>query len=167
MCLEGAKRGGFSLFEVVFALAILAMLAAGISQNLILTRGMAESNIREVTAHAAASGYIEQLKTLEYGVILESVADPAKPLPTVLSQGQPDPLTIGQWMTKEIVIDEDRQTGKKRWMTFHVRVEVDDLAGTETGEAVSIAVFFAWEEARTRHRQERALRTIRSRVPTF
>jgi prepilin-type N-terminal cleavage/methylation domain-containing protein len=161
------QRGGFSLIEVILAMVILAMIAIGVTKGLIMTRGMAETNIREMTANAVASGYIEQLKSMPYARIVSSVRDNAIPLPTVLSLGEPDPLYIGSWETKSIVIDEDMDTGKERRMPLHVMVELDDLESAGNGSILSISLFYAWEDAKTQQRRERALRTMRSYVPTF
>jgi prepilin-type N-terminal cleavage/methylation domain-containing protein len=160
-------QGGFSLVEVMIAMGLLAMIALGISQNLILTRGIAETNMREATANAAVSGYLEQLKSITYGRILTSIRDTTRPLPTKLSEGQPDPLYLGQWMTKNIVIDEDENGKVQQTMPLHVRVEIEDLSSSGNGRALAIEFEYAWEDARTGARRDRSLRTIRSFVPTF
>ncbi len=158
---------GFTLLEVMLAMSILALVAVGVTQNLILTRGISESNIRDSTAVAAASGYLEQIKGMEYERILASVRDPATPLPTVLNQGDPDPIRLDEWTTKMIVIDEEVDNGMKRRMPFHIRVGIDDLEGSGHGSLLGVSVFFAWEDAKTGRRNERALRTLRSYVPNF
>lgn len=164
---ESGSEKGFSLVEVMIAMAILAVIAMGISQNLILTRGIAETNIREVTANSVISGYLEQLKSMQYERILVSVRDPSKPLPTKLSEGEPDPLFLGQWMTKTVVIDEDKDGNTTRTMPLHVRVGIEDLAANGNGTVLAIEFEYAWEDARSRVRRERSLRTMRSFVPTF
>jgi prepilin-type N-terminal cleavage/methylation domain-containing protein len=161
------KTSGFTLVEVLLSLVIFAMIALGVTQTLILTRGIAESNIREVTANAVASGYLEQLKSMPYERIVSSVRDTSIPLPTVLSLGEADPLMVGEWLTKSIVIDEDPDLGTERHMPLHVKVEVDDLSGSGNGVILGIELAFAWEDAKTRERRERVLRTMRSYVPTF
>ena len=167
--MKGANRatGGFTLLEVMMAMAILALVAVGVTQNLILTRGISESNIRDSTAVAAASGYLEQIKAMEYEQILATVRDPSAPLPTVLNQGDPDPIYLDEWMTKMIVIDEDIDSGSERTMPFHVRVGIDDLAPSDEGPLLGVSIFFAWEDAKTGRRNERAFRTMRSYVPNF
>jgi prepilin-type N-terminal cleavage/methylation domain-containing protein len=161
------SKAGFSLVEVMIAMGLLAMIAMGISQNLILTRGIAETNIREVTANSVISGYLEQLKSMQYERILTSVRDTSKPLPTKLSEGQPDPLYLGQWMTKTVVIDEDKNGNVERTMPLHVHVEIEDLAGNGNGTSMAIEFEYAWEDARSGVRRDRSLRTMRSFVPTF
>lgn len=158
---------GFTLVEVMLAIVILAFIAIGISQNLVMTRGIAETNIRESTANAAASGYLEQIKSMDYERIMSSVRDPDLPLPTVLSQGVADPIYLGQWMEKSIIIDEDAQTGKERRMPFHLRLTVEDLEDSGNGSVLGVTLLFAWEDAKTGARRERSLRTMRSYVPTF
>ena len=164
---KNGATDGFTLLEVMLAMAILALVAAGVTQNLLLTRGISESNIRDSTAMTAASGYLEQIKAMEYERILASVRDPSTPLPTVLNQGDPDPIPLNQWTTKMIVIDEDIASGIERTMPFHIRVGIDDLAGSGDGSLLGVSVFFAWEDAKTGRRHERALRTMRSYVPNF
>jgi len=161
------QRDGFSLVEVMIAMGLLALVAMGISQNLVLTRGIAETNIREVTANSVVSGYLEQLKSMQYERILISVRDPSTPLPTKLSEGEPDPLYLEQWTTKSVVIDEDRDGKTERTMPLHVWLEIEDLAASGNGRVLGIGIDYAWEDARTGARRDRSLRTMRSFVPTF
>jgi len=165
--LKERKQAGFTLLEVMLALVILAVIAVGITRSLIMTRGLAETNIRESSAVAAASGYLEQMKSMEYERILTSVRDPDVPIPTVLAEGQPDPLFLDQWMEKELVIDQDAQTGQERTMPLWVRLEVQDLEPSNNGSLMAITLFFAWEDAKTGQRRDRSVRTMRSLVPTF
>jgi len=161
------NRQGFSLIEVLLAMVILALLTMGISQGLVFARSISETNIREVTANAAASGYLEQLKSMEYATILTSVNDTSVPVPTVLSLGQPDPLLLNQWTTKSVVIDQDPDTGHERRMPLHVRLEIRNLDGAGNGPLLEFSIFYAWEDAKTYRKRERGLRTMRAEVPTF
>lgn len=158
------SKGGFSLMEVMLAMVILTLIAMGISQGLVSARSISETNIREVTANAVASGYLEQMKAIEYSTLMISIRDPNVPVPTVLSLGAPDPLYLDQWVTKSVVIDEDPITKKERRMPMHVRLELEDLEPSGNGTAIAIALFFAWEDAKTGKRHERALRTVKSLV---
>jgi prepilin-type N-terminal cleavage/methylation domain-containing protein len=159
--------GGYTLVEVIIAIVLLALVGIGISQNLVMTRGISETNIRESTAIAAASGYMEQIKSMDYERVLSSVRDPDLPIPMILAQGVPDPIVLGKWVEKTIVIDEDAQTGKERTMPFHVQLTIEDLAASNNGEALAVTILYAWEDAKSGLRRERSLRTIRSLVPTF
>lgn len=161
------ETSGYSLVEVVIALTIFGFIALGITQNLVLTRGMAETGVREVTAVAVASGYIEQLKSMEYETILTSVRDPSAPLPTVLSHGVPDELLLGVWNEKDVVIDQDWATGKERTMRMRIFLEIDDLESSGQGRILALRLRYRWEDAKTRQERERILRTMRSYVPTF
>lgn len=163
---EIRKREGFTLLEVMLALVIFGFLSIGISQNLIMTRGISETNIREVTSYAVASGYLEQMKAMPYEELVECVEDPTIPVPTILNQGAPDPLMIDQWVQKTVVIDEESGTGVERTMPFHVRVEIEDLETSGNGAALAISLFFAWVDNDSGRRQQRSLRTIRSQVRT-
>lgn len=155
------------MVEVILALLILAVIAVGVTRNLVMTRGMAETNIRESSAVAAASGYLEQLKSMEYERIVSSVRDPDLAIPTILARGTPDPLYLDRWMEKQVVIDQDSQTGDERTMPLWVRLEVDDLEASNNGNILGLTLFFAWEDARTGERRDRSMRTMRSLVPTF
>lgn len=153
--------------EVMISMLILGIIAVGVTQNLVLTRGIAETNIRESTANAAASGYLEQVKSMEFERILTSVKDPDIPIPTVLNQGDADPIPLGEWTTKTIVIDEDLDTGHERLMPFYILMEIEDLEDSGNGDVLGIEVYYGWEDPRTGRRHERSLRTMRSYVPTF
>lgn len=153
--------------EVLLALVILAVIAVGVTRNLVMTRGIAETNIRESSAVTAASGYLEQMKSINYEQLLTSVRDPSIPLPTVLTKGKPDPLYINQWMEKNLVIDQDVQTGRQRTMKLWVRLEMEDLKPSNNGDLLSVALYFAWEDAKTGERRDRSMRTMISLVRNY
>lgn len=164
------NTAGFSLIELMMAMTILGFVGLGITQNLILTRGMAETSVREVTAHAVASGYIEQLKSMEYERIVVSVLDPDTPIPTILSRGEPDELYLGETNYKDVVIDEDAESGSFRTMRMQVELDIENLHNPAAGKhdrILSIELRYTYENAKTRDRQSRTLRTMRSYVPTF
>lgn len=163
----GHSTEGFTLLEVVMASLIFTMVALGISGNLMLNRRIAETTIRESTAYTAASGYIEQVKSIAYEQILMSVRNPAIPLPTVLSKGHPDPLEIGKWVEKQVVIDIDSATSVEKTMPLWVRLDIEDLESPENGTILGLTLQFSWEDPRSGKRHSRALRTMRSYVMTM
>jgi prepilin-type N-terminal cleavage/methylation domain-containing protein len=163
---QAGQEQGFTLLEVMLALVLFGFLSIGISQNLIMTRGISETNIREVTAYAVASGYMEQMKAIPYSELMVSVDNPSEPVPTILNQGEPDPLMIDEWVQKTVVIDEPTGGAAVRTMPFHVRLEIDDLEPSGNGHALGITLFFAWVDTDSGRRQQRSLRTIISQVRT-
>jgi prepilin-type N-terminal cleavage/methylation domain-containing protein len=164
---KASGEQGYSLVETIVAMTIFGFIALGLTQNLVLTRGIAETNIRESTAITAVSGYMEQLKSLEYEKVLTSVRDNSVALPTVLSLGAPDPLYVGQWNSKDVVIDEDISGTKQRTMRLYVRPIIEDVTASGNGTILQMTLFYAWEDSKTGSRQDRALRTMRSYVPYF
>ena len=152
---------------VVMASLIFTMVALGITGNLILNRRIAEANIRESTAYTAASGYIEQVKSIAYEQLLTSVRNPSIPLPTVLSKGHPDPLEIGKWVEKKIVINMDPVTGVEQTMPLWLRMDIEDLESPQNGTILGLTLQFTWEDPRSGKQHSRALRTMRSYVMTM
>lgn len=149
------------------ALVILGFIGLGVSQNLILTRGFAETSVREVTANAVASGYIEQLKSMEYEKLVASIRNPDIPVPTVLSHGDPDPLFLGVTAVKTIVIDEDPDSGRQRTMELEVLLNMEDLVASGNGRLLSIELQYGWKDAKVQRVNRGILRTMRSYVPNF
>ncbi|WOO39940.1 prepilin-type N-terminal cleavage/methylation domain-containing protein [Rubellicoccus peritrichatus] len=106
-------KSGFSLVEIMIAMSLLGIVALGLGKAMIQSRKMAESSIYATTAHGVAYGYAEQIMALDYVDFESSVKDNA--VPVTLKAISPsstsgsveidDPLYIGVWTDKDIVID--------------------------------------------------------------
>lgn len=104
---------GFSLVEVMIAMTLFGVVSLGMAKAMIQSRKMAESSIYMTTAHGIAYGYAEQIMAMDFIDFETSVNDPAidvtlKAISPSSSTGSieiNDPLHIGSWTDKSIVID--------------------------------------------------------------
>jgi type II secretory pathway pseudopilin PulG len=82
------RHGAMSLLEVMIGLAVLGFIATGVLAAFVQSRRLTEGSIRQNTAVTAAQGYIEQMKNMEFAQLA------LDPIPTLISQGTPDPLFV-------------------------------------------------------------------------
>ncbi len=76
------EKDGVSLVEILIAMTILSIFAATVLSAILLGRRLAEANIYQNTALTVTQGYLEQVKSMEYGICLAAIADNNLPLPT-------------------------------------------------------------------------------------
>lgn len=153
------RSSGFSLVEVVIAVGILAIVAAGISSVTMLTSRIAYSNIYEFTAHAVVQAYAEQIKSINYSSIRNALRDPVEySIPTEsLSLGTSaqggdlkieDPLIFGVPIEKKIIVDvEEDENGdlSERTMSMTVLATGNDLNDTvDCWDAIEITLDYTW-----------------------
>jgi len=86
---------------VLIASLVLAVLCGGILAMIIQSRRLTEGSIVQNSIVTVMQGYIEQVKSMEYGLLAPSLpsapsTDPT--IPTVLDEVTPDPLTLS-WGT--------------------------------------------------------------------
>ncbi|MGF1483446.1 MAG: prepilin-type N-terminal cleavage/methylation domain-containing protein [Opitutales bacterium] len=75
---------GFTLLEMMVAMAIFIMVSLGITAGVFQARRLAESNIVRNTAFTVAQGYLEQIKSMSANEMLDAIGNPsATPLPTM------------------------------------------------------------------------------------
>ncbi len=73
---EKKRMQGMTLVELMIAMAILSIFSITILSAVLLGRRLSEANIYENTALTVAQGYMEQIKSMEYDVVLECLASP-------------------------------------------------------------------------------------------
>lgn len=147
---------GFTIVELMVAVAIFSLVAAGIASTSALISRVAVSNIYQNTAYTVAQGYAEQIKSLSYVVIQQALIDPANnDIPTLsLSMGSgavselDDPLIFGQRMLKEVVVDvqqTDSGEQRERVMNMWFTTTGQSLLATDGINAIEITLDFEWE----------------------
>lgn len=171
-----------SLVELMVAAALLAVFATAVMSSAILSRRISESNVYQNTAFTVAQGYLEQIKSMEYGVVLSSHTDNSKPLPTksvsALLTGAnievDDPITIGSWTEKEVLIDlrYDEEGGEPTPLTmpFRVMVETTNLdTGSDAIRALEVVINYEYLSPSTGMPSwySGAVRSVKSYAPTF
>lgn len=163
---NGYKKRGFTLLELMIALTLLSIIAMGLTAGNILSRRNAEGAIHESTAVTIATGYMEQLKSMEYQTILASVEDPMIPLPTKINQGTLDPLYLDQWNQKEVTLNINTEGVVVQTMIVEVRPSIMDMSAN--GERIlGMEMVYRWQRPPDGAMIERAIRGARAWVPTF
>jgi prepilin-type N-terminal cleavage/methylation domain-containing protein len=163
---NGRKKKGFTLIELMLALTLLSIIAMGLTAGNMLSRRNAEGAIHESTAITIATGYLEQLKSMEYQTILASVNDPQIPLPTKINQGTLDPIFLEQWNPKKVTLNINAQGEVTQTMVVEVRPSIMDMSAN--GERIlGMEMVYRWQRPPEGVVLERAIRSARAWVPTF
>lgn len=187
----GRRTRAFTLVEVLIASLVLTVTSAGILAMIIQSRRLTEGSIVQNSVVTIMQGYIEQLKSLEYGLLAVSLptAPSVNPtLPTVLDEATPDPLTLS-WgspptalpaigttptgavtNTKSIAI-KNPAVNPNDTLTLTIWVWVQDLTDipNNVGGSKAITMIYTYQfrdGGRTKSFRS-SLRTIRSVVPSF
>lgn len=90
-----------TLVEVMIASTVLAVMCGGIISLIIQSRRMTEGSIVQNSIVTVMQGYVEQVKSMEYGLLAPSppsLLSPQPTIPTVKSETEPDALTLS-WGT--------------------------------------------------------------------
>lgn len=169
---ERAARTGFSLLEVLLAMTILGMLATCLTAGVIQSRKIAEANVYESTALTVATGYLEQIRSIQYGVLVDAItAGTGSELPTLKDQGADDPIYLSQKTDKPILIDrevdDDGNVLRELWMPFRIQPELRNMDPINGLDAIEITLHFEWRNPYTRNFRTRTIKSVRSHVPTF
>lgn len=182
---RSASYAGFSLLEVVIALAIFMLVAFGITGTVLQSQQIAQNNIIRNTAYTVAQGYLEQIRTIPVLALQRAIDDPPGiPLPTksvsalhlgaievedpLFLDGDAPPLpnrTNGS-NYKRILIDlQDRPNQAPREVTMDAwfDVELDFLGVGENTFTITIR-FEATLRGRGGQRISGALRGVRADV---
>jgi prepilin-type N-terminal cleavage/methylation domain-containing protein len=167
MSVARMRRHGFTMVEMVISLFVLAMMALALGSATIQARKMSEAAVYKGTAMAAASGYMEQLKSMEYQQLINSITDKSIPLPTKLDQGTSDPLIVGVENSKKITIDVNSSGEATKTMDFIITPELTNLEPTLGLRAIEIKLRYKWKAPGSNSYLERGIRSVRSYVPTF
>lgn len=182
----------FTLVEVLIASLVLTVTSAGILAMIIQSRRLTEGSIVQNSVVTIMQGYIEQLKSMEYGLLAVSLptAPSVNPtIPTVLDEATPDPLTLS-WgspppaplpaigttptgavtNTKSIAI-KNPAVNPNDTLTLTIWVWVQDLTDipNNVGGSKAITMIYTYQfrdGGRTKSFRS-SLRTIRSVVPSF
>ncbi len=177
-----------SLIEVMIAMTIFSVLAVTILSSVLLSRRIAEANIYGNTALTITQGYLEQIKSMEYNVVLDSVGDNSIPLPTksisaiTSTTGAgieiDDPIYINSQKehasnSKKVVIDirnPESANPSPVTMSYLIRPTVVDLdTGANPLRALEITLEYQFlsPEKGSPELRDGTVRLVKSFVPTF
>lgn len=161
----GRSRSGFTLVELMMAVLLFGILAAGLVSAVLQSRRLAESTVFESTAHTAALGYLEQMKSLRYEA-LESVAgSEGGIIATRIDNDTPDPLAHDLENDKLILVDLDEEGLPRRWLNLWVHPRIRDLRPTGI-RALEIEITYRWLSPDQRRTHQNTVRYVRSWVDT-
>ena len=164
---SASGKAAFSLAEIMIAMAILGIMATAFMASSAYARKVAQSAIVSNTALTVATGYIEQIKTIEYEELAACVLDNTLPIPTMINQGTDDPLYIGKYVSKTIPIRTDDNDVVLQTMTLEVMVEINNTYASTGEKLLEIAVHYRWNEPGSTRQRNACIRSARSYVPTF
>lgn len=173
-----APRRGFTLIESVVSLGVFTVICLGVFAVVIQIRRLAENNVYENTALTMAQGYVEQLRSLPFGelVNVSSVgtanlalmsANGAGALLTDTSGGS---LNDNEWTRETVMLDRDQTGRDTQPMVFRFRVDLADLRSLTTSGANGVEIILTYEYTLPDGRNRavlRTLRTVRSVVPSY
>jgi hypothetical protein len=151
----------------MIAISIFALIAAGFTSSALQVRKLAQSNIYECTALFVATSYLEQVQDMEYGLLLNSIANPSTDkLETEIDQGSADWIETNatDWVAKDVIIDTDASDNSTLTMPFEVKIQLTDLNATINREAIWIEVLFRWQSPDTHKWYQKTLETAKANV---
>jgi prepilin-type N-terminal cleavage/methylation domain-containing protein len=164
-----SQRRGFSLIEIMLALTLFSMLAMAIIAGVLQVRRMAENAVYQNAAITAATGYLEQMKGMEYQTLVDSIEDVslAGLIPTRIDQGVADYLYNNQRDYRKILIDTDEAGNVESTMDMYFTPRLTNLFATNGLRTVQIELEFEWLDPHTRSLQSRVLKNVRSNVSSL
>lgn len=158
---------GFSLAEIMIALMLFGIMATAFMASTSFAHKVAQSSIYESTALTVATGYIEQVKSIEYETLAACILDNSTPIPTMINQGTDDPLYIGKYTSKTVPIRMDDKGSVLQTMKLEVRPELSNIFSATGEKLLTIEIHYRWTEPGSSRQRENCIRTARSYVPTF
>ncbi len=162
-----AKRPGFSLVETLIALGVFSVVSLGLLAGIIQVRRIAEGNVHQSTALTVATGFIEQIKSMEYNDL--SNLSEGQSIAFVVDQtSEAQSVPLGQFSELQIPVDSDKSGKTCVWMPFQVKPQVKNLASTSDKlPALQLDLTFRWRSPNTKSWIESKITTIRSSVPSY
>lgn len=171
-----ALRRAFSLIEAVIGLAILTILSGGIIATALFIRRSAEEVVYHNTALTLAQAYMEQLRSIEYGLLSAAAQTTGTPINLIGSNGvyltreDGGVFSNGTWARETVMLDETPDGTPRQPMTIRLRPVLVDLPGVTANAARGVEIILHYETTYNfgfvgTHRG--SLRNVRSNVPTY
>jgi prepilin-type N-terminal cleavage/methylation domain-containing protein len=159
----GRNREGFTLVEMMMAMLLFGILAAGLVSSVLQARRLAESTVFETTAHTAALGYLEQMKSLRYEALEALAGGEGGIIATRIDNATPDPLAHDLENEKLILVDLDEEGLPRRWLNLWVHPRIRDLRPNGI-RALEIELSYRWLSPDQRRTHQSTVRYVRSWV---
>jgi prepilin-type N-terminal cleavage/methylation domain-containing protein len=159
---------GFTLIEMTISLFILAMISLSLGLSSIAARKYSEAAVMQSIAMSMAVSYMEQIKSMDYSKLVNACASPATvPLPTMIDDITSDPLYLNIDNTKTFAIDINNSGAITKKMTMTVKPTLTDLSGSLNLTAVEVILNYSWTAADSKVPHNRAMRSVRSYIPSY
>lgn len=169
-------RRAYSLVEAIVGLTILTILSGGAIAASLFVRRTAEETVYHNTALTVAQAYVEQLRSIEYGLLSQSARVAGSPINLIASNGlyltneSGGVFANNTWASETIMLDEDEQGNPRQPMTLRIRPILVDLPGVTANAARGVEIILHYETTYNfgfvgTHRG--SLRNVRSNVPTY
>lgn len=156
------------MVEMMMSLTILGMISLALGASTLQTRKSSESAVFSATAAAAVSSYLEQIKSMDYPNLVNAVMSPAtNPLPTQIDDATNDFLYVGQANIKSIPVDTGSNGVNVSYVRLTITPTLTDLTATTGLTAIEILLTYTWIGPDSKTPRSRAMRTVRSFVPSF
>jgi hypothetical protein len=155
----------------MISLSIVALLALSLGVAIIMARRLSDAAVYQGAALAATTNYMEQLLTMNYST-LQAAADSVSPytLPTQSSAGVADSLITTQNNSKTINIGLNSAGAAQKTFQLNITPTLTDLstdANAGNVSAIEILMTYSWLGPDSHVPHQRALRVVRSSVPTY
>jgi hypothetical protein len=157
-------KAGYSLAEVMIALCLFGLMATAFTQTCLYTKRSAESAVCENIALNIAQGYMEQIKTLSYAVLMESINDPTEPIPTLLDHDTEDTLTQNGYVTKTVIIRRDSSGKTVQSLNVKIMASLNDASDGTNRQIIGIKIYFKWIDPVTFSLRERVIRSAKVNI---
>lgn len=172
------QERGFTLIESVVSLGVFTVICLGVLAVVIQIRRLAENNVYENTALTMAQGYVEQLRSLPFGELVNASAVGAANLNLLSANGAGALLTDtsggalndNEWTREIVTLDRDQTGRDTQPMLFSFRVDLADLRPLTGSGANGVEITLTYEYTPPDGRKRsvrRTLRTVRSVVPSY
>ena len=156
-------RFGYSLVEVMIAMALFGIMATGFMAACLFASKAAESATCENAALCVAQGYMEQMKSNTYSTLAAIIANPTVPIPTMTSATVSDYIYQNVYTTKTIVMRRDSSGNTVQTLNVSVMPVISDVtSSTVSVNAVGLVVYYRWTDPITNQTLTKTIRSAKA-----
>ena len=159
-------RAGFSLAEVMIALAIFGLMASALVATTVFSRKTAESAVYETTALATAQGYIDQIMsdTITYANLENCIDDPTNypSVPTMASATVKDSLPNAVATDKVVVLRADDDDNTLQSMTITFDLTLTKVEATGGNELIAVTLDYTWVDPISHKERSGSLKAVKA-----
>jgi prepilin-type N-terminal cleavage/methylation domain-containing protein len=159
------ERIGYSLAEVMIAMALFGIMATGFLASCLFARKAAESAACENAALCVAQGYMEQMKSNSYSTLAAIIATPTVPIPTMTSVTVADYIYQNAYTTKTVVMRRDTSGNTVQTLNVSVMPVISDVTiSSISAQAVGIVIYYRWTDPITNQTLTRTIRGAKANI---